>query len=156
MMRVNSGGDTARGRSGRQVDGEGRKSGSQVPDHAFAKVGKSDGARFPKAVACNARWPRVSHAWVALLLASSPSVGQAADIIKGAELYRQHCANCHGTNGRPLMVGATDFSQPTALLKPDMNLLQFIRDGKGAMPAYQGLLRDRDLLDIVAHLRTLR
>jgi len=24
------------------------------------------------------------------------------------------------------------------------------------MPAYQGLLRDRDILDIVAHLRTFR
>jgi mono/diheme cytochrome c family protein len=31
-----------------------------------------------------------------------------------------------------------------------------IRAGKGAMPAYQGQLRDRDILDIVAHLRTLR
>ena len=28
--------------------------------------------------------------------------------------------------------------------------------GRGGMPAYQGQLRDREILDIVAHLRTLR
>jgi cytochrome c6 len=51
---------------------------------------------------------------------------------------------------------APDFSRPTALLKPDMSLLASIRAGRGAMPAYSGQLRDREILDIVAHLRTLR
>jgi cytochrome c6 len=54
------------------------------------------------------------------------------------------------------MALAPDFSRPSALLKPDLVLLASIRTGKGAMPAYQGQLRDRDMLDIVAHLRTLR
>lgn len=49
-----------------------------------------------------------------------------------------------------------DLSRPTALLKPDPVLLLSIRSGRGAMPAYQGLLKDRDILDIVAHLRTFR
>ena len=117
---------------------------------AIAKFGNGRAAAFPKA-ALRLRWP----AALAALLAWG-AVAQAADVIKGGELYRQHCASCHGPNGRPQMVGAPDFSQPTALLKPDMTLLQSIRNGKGAMPAYQGLLRDRELLDIVAHLRTLR
>jgi cytochrome c6 len=96
--------------------------------------------------------------WLALLLAllAHGAPGQAADVIKGGELYRQHCASCHGAKGRPQMVGTPDFSQPGALLKPDMTLLRAIQSGKAAMPAYQGLLRERDLLDIVAHLRTLR
>lgn len=117
---------------------------------AIANFGNGRATAFPKA-ALRPRWPAVLLA----LLAWS-AVAHAADVIKGGELYRQHCASCHGSNGRPQMVGAPDFSQPTALLKPDMTLLQSIRTGKGAMPAYQGLLRDRDLLDIVAHLRTLR
>ena len=54
------------------------------------------------------------------------------------------------------MPGAPDFSRPTSLLKPDLTLLGAVRSGRGAMPAYQGLLRDRDILDIVAHLRTFR
>lgn len=102
---------------------------------------------FPKAA---------SRLLLGLALLSGGAPLQAADVIKGADLYRQHCASCHGARGRPQMVGAPDFSQPAALLKPDMTLLQSIRAGKGAMPAYQGLLRDRELLDIVAHLRTLR
>jgi mono/diheme cytochrome c family protein len=90
----------------------------------------------------------------AVLLLALPLATRAADIHKGAELYRQHCAACHGGDGRPLMPGATDFSRPSSLLKPDLSLLGVIRAGKGAMPAYQGQLRDREMLDIIAHLRS--
>lgn len=88
-----------------------------------------------------------------LLLASSAG---AADVIRGAELYQRHCANCHGGSGRPVMPTAPDFARPGVLLRPDPVLLESIRGGRGAMPAYQGVLRDREILDIVAHLRTLR
>jgi len=81
---------------------------------------------------------------------------RAADVIKGAQLYKVHCVGCHGGDGRPVMSMAPDLAQPTALLKPDPTLLAAIRSGRGAMPAYQGQLRDREILDIVAHLRTLR
>jgi cytochrome c6 len=117
----------------------------------FANFGNARHPGFPKATG-----PALRRSGITALLIAASVVAQAADVIKGSELYRQHCASCHGNNGRPQMIGAPDFSQPTALLKPDMTLLQSIRTGKGAMPAYQGLLRDRELLDIVAHLRTLR
>ena len=80
----------------------------------------------------------------------------AADPLAGAELYQRHCTQCHGANGRPVLPNAPDLSRPTALLKPDLNLLAAIRGGRGAMPAYQGQLRDREILDIVAHLRNPR
>jgi cytochrome c6 len=117
----------------------------------IANFGNDRPTHFPKATA-----PVLRRAGIVVLLVTTCAGARAADVIKGGELYRLHCASCHGNNGRPQMVGAPDFSQPTALLKPDMTLLQSIRTGKGAMPAYQGLLRDRELLDIVAHLRTLR
>lgn len=122
----------------------------QARRRPVANFGNQGHGAFPKA-AFRLRWLTLP---VALLAHVAP--GLAADVIKGGELYRQHCAACHGAKGRPLMVGTPDFSQPGALLKPDMTLLRAIQSGKGAMPAYQGLLRDRDLLDIVAHLRTLR
>lgn len=93
--------------------------------------------------------------WLAAVLVVVPAA-HAADVGRGAELYRQNCAGCHGGDGRPVMPMAPDFSKPNTMLKPDLTLLAAIRRGKGAMPAYQGLLRDRDILDIVAHLRTLR
>jgi mono/diheme cytochrome c family protein len=80
----------------------------------------------------------------------------AADALKGAELYRDHCSQCHGNDGRPVLPTAPDFSRPTALLKSDLTLLASIRAGRGGMPAYQGQLRDREILDIVSHLRTFR
>ncbi len=89
-------------------------------------------------------------------LAAMLPAARAADTSHGADLYRHHCAGCHGGDGRPVMPGAPDFSRPTSLLKPDLTLLGAVRSGRGAMPAYQGLLRDRDILDIVAHLRTFR
>lgn len=91
---------------------------------------------------------------VAMLLAVAPA--RASDPLRGADLFRTHCASCHGHDGRPVLPVAPDLSRPTALLKPDLTLLASIRSGRGAMPAYQGLLRDREILDIVAHLRTLR
>ena len=89
-----------------------------------------------------------------LLLAALPAHG--GDPLHGAELYRQHCSTCHGAGGRPVLPTAPDFTQHTPLLKPDLTLLASIRRGRGAMPAYDGVLREREILDIVAHLRTLR
>lgn len=89
-------------------------------------------------------------------LALLPALARAGDTGRGAELYRQHCAQCHGAGGRPVLPGTPDLSRPTALLKPDPALLQTIRQGRGAMPGYQGQLRDREILDIVTHLRLLR
>ncbi len=80
----------------------------------------------------------------------------AADPLRGAELFRQHCTGCHGVAGRPVLPGAPDLTKPTALLKPDATLAATLRSGKGGMPGYAGLLRERELLDVVAHLRTLR
>lgn len=88
------------------------------------------------------------------LLAGNPAA--AADPQRGAELYRNHCLACHGAGGKPVLPGAPDFSKPMALLKPDTTLLASIRQGRGAMPSYAGLLRDREILDLVAHLRTFR
>ncbi len=91
----------------------------------------------------------------ALVPAAIPAA-YAADPRHGAELYARHCTGCHGGDGRPVMPTAPDFSRPTSLMKPDPVLLASIRAGRGAMPAYRGLLRDTEILDIVAHLRSLR
>jgi cytochrome c6 len=87
------------------------------------------------------------------LLATAAGAG---DLQRGAELYRRHCTGCHGDGGRPRMAGAPDFTVPTALMKTDLALAATVRGGRGAMPAFAGLLRERELLDVVAHLRTLR
>lgn len=90
----------------------------------------------------------------ALALAASPA--RAADAIKGGQLYGMHCAACHGPAGISVMPGAPDFARQERLLQPDLALLANIRAGKNAMPAFQAILRDNDILDIIAFIRTLR
>lgn len=90
----------------------------------------------------------------AVLLAAATCAG-AADITRGATLYATHCAACHGGNGTPVLAGAPNFRRMDSLMRPDLQLLAAIRSGKGAMPGYLGVLRDREILDVVAFLRTL-
>lgn len=90
----------------------------------------------------------------ALLAIGAPA--PAADIFKGAETYRQYCAVCHGPDGRSVLVGAPNFAGGERLLRPDLELLASVRAGKGAMPAFQGILSNRQIMDVIAHLRTLQ
>jgi cytochrome c6 len=101
------------------------------------------------------RFPRTGMAGAAVLFALAAGTAGAADVNKGAAVYATHCAVCHGANGNPVMPGAPNFRRMDSLMRPDMQLLMSIRNGKGAMPGYFGILRDQEILDVVAYLRTL-
>ena len=88
-----------------------------------------------------------------LLLAGGAA--QAADPVRGAQLYASNCALCHGQDGRAVMPGAPSFNRGDALLRPDFTLLALIRAGRNAMPAFQGRMADRDIMDVIAFMRTL-
>jgi cytochrome c6 len=92
----------------------------------------------------------------ALALSTASPAVQAADPTKGQRLYSANCAVCHGFNGRSVMPGTPDFNQADRLMRPDFTLLATIRAGKNAMPSFQGILPDRDIMDIIAYIRTLR
>jgi cytochrome c6 len=79
----------------------------------------------------------------------------AADTQNGAKLYGQYCASCHAANGKGAIAGAPDFARGRVLSKPDGALLSSIKAGKGAMPGFLGILRERDLFDVIAYMRTL-
>jgi cytochrome c6 len=79
----------------------------------------------------------------------------AADTQNGAKLYAQYCASCHGPNGKGSFAGVPDFSRGNTLLRSDGALLATIKAGKGAMPGFLGILRERDLFDVIAYIRTL-
>jgi cytochrome c6 len=53
------------------------------------------------------------------------------------------------------MPDAPSFALGENLLQPDSSLLTSIKNGKNAMPAYEGILSDSDILDVVVYLRTL-
>ena len=89
------------------------------------------------------------------VLAAAPSA-QAADINKGRQIFNQHCAGCHGPRGISVMPNAPHLADGTVLLRPDGEILASIRGGKSAMPAYAGILKDAEILDVIAYMRTLR
>lgn len=109
---------------------------------------------IPKLALRPGAFPRTGILLAAVLAAGGGSA-VAADIDKGGTLYATHCAACHGANGNPVMPGAPNFRRIETLMKPDTQLLTVIRSGKGVMPGYFGVLRDREILDVVAYLRTL-
>ena len=91
---------------------------------------------------------------LAMLCLANPS--QAADINQGRELFIANCAGCHGQRGEGLLPGTPNFRQGNLLMRPDAVLVEGIRTGRNTMPGFRGVLTDRQLLDVVAYLRTLQ
>lgn len=86
---------------------------------------------------------------------SGTALARGADILRGAEVYRQHCANCHGATGTSTWPGAPNLARREAPLRTDQALLQILRAGRGAKPAFQGMITDADILNVIAFSRTL-
>jgi cytochrome c6 len=91
--------------------------------------------------------------WLASALPAAAA--HAGDPGRGQPVYAMHCVHCHGETGRPVWPGTPDFKRSTVLLQPDARLVAAIRRGRGPMPGYAGVIRDRDMPDLVAYLRTL-
>jgi cytochrome c6 len=92
---------------------------------------------------------------VTLLLAFMSGSSYAGDIANGAKLYAKYCVTCHGADGVNVMPDAPNFANSEKLLRPDVFILASIKEGINAMPSFQGMLKDQDILDIISYLRTL-
>jgi len=92
---------------------------------------------------------------LSILLLTISASATAGDPFKGREIYQQHCAGCHGDDGRGTQLGIPDFTRGQGLLVSDLQLVETLRTGKNMMPAYQGMLSDQQLADAVTYIRTL-
>ncbi|MEY3742342.1 MAG: hypothetical protein RL371_1245 [Bacteroidota bacterium] len=73
---------------------------------------------------------------------------------QGASLYTMHCAQCHGEDGKLGSSGAKDLSKSVLA---DQQVLQIIKNGKGAMPSMKALLETEDNIHLVlSHIKALR
>lgn len=89
-----------------------------------------------------------------LLLTASTNVVLAGDPIKGRGLYDNRCAGCHGMEGAPQVDAIANFKRGEGLMKPDQELLNLVKKGKGIMPGFNGVLTDTEIRDIIAYVRT--
>ena len=79
------------------------------------------------------------------------------------DVYARHCAPCHGKKGRGDGVAASAFNPPPADFtdrelmseRTDEQLLNAIKDGKAAMPAFGSVLTAEELDEVLIYIRSL-
>lgn len=78
----------------------------------------------------------------------------ANNVFKGREVFMRECMACHGESGEGKLPGLPNFKEGQTLFKTDSALIDIVRDGKGVMPSFNGLLTDEDIRNVVAYLRS--
>jgi cytochrome c6 len=85
---------------------------------------------------------------------ASPAVAQDA-----VATYKSKCAICHGPDGKGTSagqkMGAHDFASAEVKAESDAQLTEILAKGKGKMPGYGGKLKDTEIKDLVAYVRSL-
>ena len=75
------------------------------------------------------------------------------DEIDAQKLFKIHCALCHGFNGD------ANINQAKDLTKSKVNLIESVAQvyyGKGLMNAFQGVLKDAEIVAVCKYAETLR
>jgi len=93
---------------------------------------------------------------VALTMFAASPPALAASVGDGQRIYQMHCLGCHGIGGQSAIPTAPNFARSERLMQPDTALMMSIKAGKMTMPSFNGILRDQQILDVIAYLRTLQ
>lgn len=89
-----------------------------------------------------------------VLFSSVGLADNAQSLTEGKNVYESFCAACHGSDGTPQVSNTPDFSAGERLDKSDIELLNSIMDGKGAiMPGWAGILTDEDCQQVLQFIR---
>jgi mono/diheme cytochrome c family protein len=97
-----------------------------------------------------ARMLRIGMLAGASVVAIVPARAQsAADA--GRDVYTEHCATCHGER-----LDATGAAPDLKLLRADQKARfdEMVRNGKGQMPAWEGMISDEEIGQIWAYIRS--
>lgn len=92
----------------------------------------------------------------ALVVATSSGAAQAADLALGAQVFNGNCAACHMGGGNNVIPDHT--LQRAAIeqyLTGGFNIEAIetqVRNGKGAMPAWEGRLDDDEIVAVAAYV----
>lgn len=71
----------------------------------------------------------------------------------GKEVYEMYCVACHGADGKMMFSGATDLSLSTLDLATRITQ---IKNGKGVMNAFKGILSDEEIKHVAIYIEDLR
>lgn len=97
---------------------------------------------------------------IALACSAVAMCTSAAAAQDAASTYKAKCAMCHGPDGKGSAMGAKmgvhDFTSADVQKETDAQLTEIISKGKNKMPAYDGKLKDTEIKDLVAYIRSLK
>jgi mono/diheme cytochrome c family protein len=84
------------------------------------------------------------------ILGIVPARPQSA-VDAGRDVYTEHCASCHGER-----LNATGAAPDLKLLRADQKTRfdEMVRNGKGQMPAWEGMISDEEIGQIWAYVRS--
>ncbi len=71
----------------------------------------------------------------------------------GKELFDRHCVQCHQP-GQEMIIPMA-YSLRDSLMQPDSILREKILSGTNAMPGYYGLLKNKEISDILLYMRMM-
>ncbi len=80
-----------------------------------------------------------------------PSAHAQSAADAGRDVYTEHCAACHGER-LDATGAAPDLKQLGADQKPHFD--EIVRNGKGQMPAWEGMISDEEISQIWAYIRS--
>ncbi len=91
---------------------------------------------------------------MALDRVEEPPFPQAGNINAGSELYKTHCANCHGANALGGDLGTNLVEKPVLLREAEFHSI--LREGRRRMPGFSKVLTPSQQEDLLAWLRAQR
>lgn len=101
----------------------------------------------------NKRLHRMLPAFAVLLCSCAITSAQGGNFYNGKTIYATYCQSCHGDNGAGSLSGVPNFTRGQSLMKSDARLFDTIIGGSNAMPAFQGVLKDEDIYDVISYIR---
>jgi cytochrome c6 len=83
-----------------------------------------------------------------------PGVALAGDPFSGSNIYSEYCVSCHGGDGRGDVAGVPSFRGGSMMMRSESELIDAIKAGKNLMPAFNGILEEYQIDDVVSYIRT--
>lgn len=90
----------------------------------------------------------------------SAEANNAVGVVATRTLYRQHCAECHGNDGKSNTkkgreTEASDLTDPGVKGNDHAKNIRIITNGKGDMPGMKGKLSAAQIASVARYIRTL-
>ena len=81
------------------------------------------------------------------------AVKEVDESVDGKNIFKIHCALCHGFKGDMMVNGAKDLTKSKVDI---VNAVAQVYHGKGLMQPYKGLLSDAEIVSVTKYAQTLR